>query len=149
MKFKFLLHTADIKFQAFGKTIEKCFENAAYALKEVITKDKIKPIIKKIIKVKGKDLEELLYNFLEEFLFLMDTENLVLSKITKIKINRNNKNRFELSSEVYFDRINNYKTISDVKAITYNEMFIKGPSNDGNCLKKEKGKFTCQVVVDV
>ena len=51
-KFKFLEHTADMKFQSFGKTLEEAFENSAYALAETITKGiKIKSIMKKTIKV--------------------------------------------------------------------------------------------------
>lgn len=138
-KYKFLSHTADIKFQAFGNSLEECFENAGYALREVITKDKIKPLIKKTIKVKGRDNESLLYNFLEEFLLLLDTENFILAKIQKININ---KEEFELVAEVYGDDVKKYKTITDVKAITYNEMFVKWDKDGGN-------RFVCQVVVDV
>ena len=133
-KYKFLPHTADMKFQAFGKSLSECFSNASYALAEIITKDKIKSVIKKKIKVKGKDKESLLYNFLEEFLFLLDSENFLLSKIEKIKINR-----FELVADISGDNVKKYKTITDVKAITYNDMFV---------LKDKKG-YKLQVVVDV
>jgi SHS2 domain-containing protein len=145
-RYKFLSHTADMKFQAFGKTMEECFSNAGYALREIITKDKIKPVIKKKIEVKGRDFENLLYNFLEEFIFLLDSENFILSKIIKIKIDNKKK---ELIAEIIGDNIHKYKTMTDVKAVTYNDMFIKNPSKDGNCLKKDKNKYICQVVVDV
>jgi SHS2 domain-containing protein len=135
-KYVFLEHTADMKFQAFGKSITDCFKNASYALREVITKDKIKPIIKKTIEVSGKDNCSLLYNFLEEFLFLMDSEDFILSEIRKINMN---KRKFQLFVEVIGDNIKKYKTITDVKAITYNDMFV---------LKDKKG-YKCQVVVDV
>ncbi|RLG11686.1 archease, partial [Candidatus Pacearchaeota archaeon] len=47
-KYKFLEHTADIKFQAFGDSIEEVFKNSALALKEIIVgKIKIKEKIKK------------------------------------------------------------------------------------------------------
>lgn len=135
MKFKFLEHTADMKFQAFGKTLDESFENSALALAEVMTKKtKIKPIIKKKIKVSGKDEESLLYNFLEEFLFLFDSEGFLLSKIYKLEIKEN-----KLEAEVLGDTVTRYKISQDVKAITYNQMFIK----------KEKGKFITQVVLDV
>ena len=49
MKYKFLEHTADIKFQAFGKTFEQAFENSALAVANIISKDKIKPIILTIV----------------------------------------------------------------------------------------------------
>ena len=66
MKFKFLEHTADVKFRAFGKDIEEMFENSALALKETIApKIKVKNKIKKRFKIEGKDNEAFLYNFLE------------------------------------------------------------------------------------
>ncbi|MEK6820605.1 MAG: archease, partial [Nanoarchaeota archaeon] len=75
MKFKFLEHTADMKFQAFGKSLEEAFVNSALAMKEAISgKIRVKSRIKKKIMVKGKDKESLLYNFLEEILFLLDSE---------------------------------------------------------------------------
>jgi len=135
MKYKFLEHTADIKFQAFGSTLEKAFENSALALAEVMTKKtKVKPKTRKKIKVNGKDNEKLLYNFLEEFLFLFDSEGFILSKIKKIKIKDG-----KLEAEAIGDNVKNYKISQDVKAITYNNMFIK----------QEKGRFIIQVVLDV
>ena len=125
-----------MKFQAFGKTIEECFSNASYALVEIITKDNVKPIIKKEIKVSGNDKESLLYNFLEEFLFLIDSENFILSKIEKIKVDLKN---FIITANLIGDNIKKYKTITDIKAITYNEMFII----------QEGKNYKCQVVVDV
>lgn len=136
MKYKFLKHTADIKFRAFGKTEEEMFENAALALKEVMMKKiRVKSKIKKKkIKVKGRDKESLLYNFLEEFLFLLDSENFLLAEINKIEIKDN-----KLEMEISGDLASNYKFTNDVKAVTYNEMFVK----------KQGDKFICQVVVDV
>ena len=81
-KFKFLEHTADAKFQAFGKTMEEAFSNAALAMFSIITDiKKIKKALKNEIKAEGSDLKSLLYNFLEELLFLIDTENFLLSSI--------------------------------------------------------------------
>lgn len=136
MRYQFLEHTADVKFQAFGKTIEEAFLNASLALKETILKGKVRisEKIKKKIKVSGKDKESLLYNFLEEFLFLLDSEGFIFSKVSKIKIKNN-----ELTCEVIGDKTKNYKISNDVKAVTYNSMFVK----------KEKGKFIVQVVLDV
>jgi len=144
MKFKFLEHTADMKFQGFGKTLEEAFENAALALQEVITKGiKIKPIIKKTIKVEGKDKEALLYNFLEEFLFLLDAEDFLLSKFENLKI-KEKSGIYQLEASVTGDKANNYEFTNNVKAITYNEMFVKKEK-----IGKGKFKYICQVVVDV
>lgn len=135
MRYKFLEHTADVKFQSFGKSLNESFENAAYALKETICgKIRIKDKIKKKIKIKGKDNESLLYNFLEEILFLLDSEEFLLSRIKKIKIKDN-----KLEAEFLGDKASNYKFTNNVKAVTYSEMQVK----------KEKNKYICQVVLDV
>lgn len=135
-KFKFLEHTADIKFQAFGKSLEKAFENSALAMFNAMSNDKIKPKIKKKIKVNGDDLENLLYAFLEQMLFLLDSENFFLSKVGKIKINEK---KLVLEAEVSGDDAEKYEMKIDVKAVTYNEMFVK----------KIKNNWVCQVVLDV
>ena len=135
-KFKFLEHTADVKFQAFGKTIEETFKNSALAMFNVLHKGKIKSKKKIKITVKGRDFESLLYNFLEEFLVLFDSENFFLSKIDKIKIDKKN---FKLRAEVSGDNTENYEMSTYVKAVTYNEMFIS----------QKNGKWVAQVVIDI
>ena len=133
MKYKFLEHTADIEFQAFGKNLQEVFENAALALFNAMYKGKVAKKIKKKIKVQGKNNESLLYNFLEELLFLLDSENFFLADI-KVKINGNS-----LSAEIYGDKASNYKISLQVKAITYHDMVIE----------KKGEKWIAQVVVDV
>jgi len=135
MKFKFLEHTADVKFQAFGKNAEEVFENSALAFKETICgKKKIKGVEEIKVTAKGKDYEKLLYNFLEEILYLLDAENFLISKIKKIKIKGS-----KLIATISGDKASKYRFTNNVKAVTYNEMFIK----------KEKGRWISQVVVDV
>ena len=53
MKYKYLEHTADIKFQAFGNSIEEVYENSALAMFNAMSEDKIAKKIKKKISVKG------------------------------------------------------------------------------------------------
>ncbi len=135
MKYKFLEHTADIKFQAFGNSIEKLFENSALALKESICgKIKIRRKINKKIKITGKDNEALLYKFLEEILYLLEAENFILGKIKNIDIKKS-----ELNADIIGDKTSDYNFTNPVKAITYNEMFVK----------KQKDKWVSQVVLDV
>jgi SHS2 domain-containing protein len=132
-KFKFLEHTADVKFQAFGKTIEEVFENSGLALINSQYKGKIKAVKKKKIKVKGKDNEALLYNFLEDILILLE-KGFLTSKI-KVKIKDKT-----LSAELTGDSTKNYEISVDVKAVTYNQMFVR---------EEKKGKWIAQVVIDV
>ena len=136
MKYKFLEHTADIKFQAFGKTLEKVFENSARAVIKSIHDKKIKKTQTKPIKVKGKDFESLLYNFLEEIIVLLDTNNFLCSRVKNIKIN---KEKFELTADLIGDDSSKYKIETHVKAVTLSEMFVK----------QEGKKWVVQVVVDI
>jgi len=110
------------------------FENAAYALKETMFgKIKIKSEIKKKFKIKAKDNPGLLYRFLEQFLYLLDAENFIFNKV-KVKIKGN-----KLEADVYGDLASKYKFSNDVKAVTYNQMFVKQTS----------GGWQIQVVLDV
>lgn len=137
MKYKFLEHTADVKFQAFGKTIEEAFKNSALAAKEAICgKTRIREKISRKINVKGKDLESLMYKFLEEILYLLDAENFMISRIKKVKLDRE---QFKIEAEIAGDKAENYNFTNQVKAATYNDMFVK----------RERGKWIAQVVLDV
>ncbi|MBI5872266.1 archease [archaeon] len=135
-QFKFFKHTADAKFQAFGKTKEEAFANAAIAMFSVMTDtSKVNCTISKEISAQGIDHKSLLYHFLEELLFLLDSENFLLHKVECLQIKGN-----KLTAKVTGDAASQkYETHGDVKAVTYNEMEIK----------KKKGRWIVQVVVDV
>ena len=135
-KFEFLEHTADIKFQAFGKSVREVFENSGLALFNILYDKNVKGKKSYKIKAKGNDFESLLYNFLEEFLILFDSKNFLPGKIKNLKLNEKD---FRIEAEVVGDDAKNYSFDIDVKAITYHEMFVK----------QEKGGWVCQVVVDV
>jgi len=137
MSYKFLEHMADVKFRAEGSTIEEMFSEAAKALSETIRGD-ISILEKKdeVFEVEGTDMESLLHNFLEEFVFLLDTKDFLMSVIKLIKIDRE---KFKMECIVSGDLGESYKFTNDVKAVTYNELFVK----------EHEGRFVCQVVLDV
>lgn len=125
-KYEFLEHTADAKFRAYGKNIEECFANAALAMTAIMTDpENVEPKITKSISAIGNDLKNLLYNFLEEFLFLIDSENFILNKVKDIKINPKGR-KYLLNATVVGDRINDkYKIETGIKAVTYMDMEVK------------------------
>lgn len=135
-KFKFLEHTADVKFRAFGKTIEQLFRNSALAMFRAMYHGKVKTKKRFKIKAKGKDFENLLYNFLEEFLYLLDTKNFFLAKLSNVKVD---KKKFKIKALAYGDHAKYYEISTGIKAVTYNDMFIK----------KQHGTWVAQVVLDV
>jgi len=139
MTYKFLPHTADVKVQVNEKTLDEAFATAAMAMKEVIAeKIKIKPKITKEISIESENRESLLYDFLEQFLVLLDSEGFVLSKINNVDI-KGEDDKFFLTAEILGDNAKNYKFSNEVKAITYNDMKIE----------HKKGKTTIVFVLDV
>jgi len=135
MSYEFLEHTADVKFRAEGSTIEEMYSSATDALNETIRGEiKILEQGEKSFIVEGKDMEGLLYNFLEEFLVLLDSEDFLVSKIKSLVVKKD-----KISCVVVGDKTDNYKFTNDVKAVTYSDMVVK----------EENGKFICEVVLDV
>ena len=127
MSYEFLDHTADVKFEASGKTLEEAFSSSLDALKETISGDIfIVPQIDKEMSITGSDLNNLLYKFLEEFLFLLDSEDFLVSKIKKIEINEE---ECSLKATIAGDKAENYNFTNDVKAVTYNEMVVRKDAN--------------------
>ena len=132
--FKFIEHTADIQFQAFGSTLEEAFKNSALAMSKSILDKKLKGKIKKRVEAEGRDNERLLYDFLEELLFLFDSENFLITEIKSIKI-KNGK----LIAEILGVSAEKYEMDNHIKSVTYNNMFVR----------QEKNKWVTQVVLDV
>jgi SHS2 domain-containing protein len=139
MKYKFIEHTADVEFEAYGKSLEEVFSNCADAFVKSISNEKILKNKIKTFEVEGNDLENLLYNFLEEFLILFDSENFILSKILKIEIGELEKGGWKLEVKFEGDDAENYEIISHVKAVTYNSMFVR----------KENNLWKAHVVLDI
>ncbi len=84
MGFKYLEEgpTADLLVEAYGSTLGEAFANAALAMFNAMTPlEKVEPRISRVVEVKDGDLEGLLYDFLDELLYINDTENLIFSQI--------------------------------------------------------------------
>lgn len=123
-RYEFLEHMADAKFRAYGSNLEECFANAAEAMIAIMTDpQKVKPVLTKSISVVGADLKALLYNFLEEFLVLLDAENFVLHKVSSIKIERVGE-RYILSATAIGDNAAGYEFETAIKAVTYMDMEV-------------------------
>ena len=121
MAYEFLSHTADVKVRAWGSTIESAFMESAMALKETICGSiEIAPVDRRRIRVEGRDRESLLYNFLEEILFLLDAEAFMVAVVSDIRL----ANGF-LEAELAGSGAGGYDFANSVKAVTYSEMTVK------------------------
>ena len=140
MKYKFFDHTADVMFEAYGSDLNELFENAALATEEIMVDMKsIDSKIVHIISISSDSVEDLLYDFLSELIFVKDTESFLFNKF-KISIFNKNK-KYELKAECHGEIINRIKhrLNADAKAITKHKFEIK----------KIKDRYTAHVIVDI
>jgi SHS2 domain-containing protein len=143
MPYKFLegITVADVAFEATGKTIKELFESAALALTNTQIKDlnRIENRVKKEIKTEAEDIEMLLYNFLQNLVFLKDAEQLLFNKF-EIEIIPKNK-KWLLVAICYGEKIDasKHNLIVDVKAVSLHEFEVK----------EEKDGWRAKVVLDV
>lgn len=138
-RYRILPHTADGKFQAYGRTLEEAFGNAALAAASLMWDwEKIAPRVRHFVHVKGIDREQLLVKFLSETIYLFETQRFLLGRVEGLRI----RSEFAgLSLEALFEGEElaaAHEIYGAVKAVTYNDLKIE-----------ECGGFTVQVVVDM
>lgn len=121
-KYKFIEDlTSDVLFEAYGKNLKELFENSAIALSSVICD------IKKIreeksfdVELKGDSTEELMINWLQEIIALVDTEEMFFSRFNIIKISENH-----LKANIYGEPISPEKAGIVVKGVTYYKLKLE------------------------
>ena len=139
LKYKYLPHTADVKFRAYGSDVSEVFENCALAVSSVFSRNgEINETGKKEFVVSEKNYESLLYQFIEELIYLFDVDAFVVSRV-EVKLTGEN-DKITANVTAYGDDASNYTDLDAIKAPTYAEMYIKQLNNK---------KWEAQVVVDV
>lgn len=138
LKYEYFDVTADIGFRAYGKTLSEAFENAAKAMFEVMTDiSQISPDIEKTINITAEDEYALLYDWLEEMLFLHDTEYLIFCQF-QVEIIKED-DIYHLKSKLWGSEFNPqvHVSLDEVKAVTYHLMKIE-----------RNKEFMVQVILD-
>ena len=154
-KYDYFDVTADIGFYAYGKSIEEAYENAGLAMFNVITDiSKVKKEESREFEIVSEDLVSLLYDYLEELLFLQDTEFLFLQDteflfFSDFKVNiekivddeSSNLENYKLTCFACGEEIdwNVHSPKSEVKAITFHKM----------CVKEDNGVFKLRAILDL
>ncbi len=136
----FLEHTADIRFEAYGKDVNELFVNAGMALSaSMVNVNQIKPGIEREVKFRNKDVEYLLHDFLSEIVFFKDAEQLVFSKYA-VEV-KQEKRQYVLTATASGEKINpkRHELHDDPKAITWHQFRVK----------KEKEGWKAHVIVDI
>jgi SHS2 domain-containing protein len=144
MKYKFLedVALADIAYEAYGKDLNELFENAALAIFELSADLKTIEAKQKFqFEIDHEKIDNLLYDFLSEILFLKDSQYVVFKKV-KAAINQDSKTKkYHLKAVLEGDTINPEKQHleNDIKAVTMHMFEVE----------KTKTGWKATVVVDI
>ena len=114
---------ADFEFEARAESLEELFAICGQATFEAMTDTAKVDCIESIqFDVSALTLEDLLFTFLAELIYLKDVKKIFFAKY-EIAIN----NKFSLSCKAMGEYINNQKhdLKTDVKAVTYHKLIIK------------------------
>jgi SHS2 domain-containing protein len=127
MAYKFIdnVTMADVAFEAKNKNLNKLFEDCALATFDtMIDLKKVRSKIKKEIKLQTNNIEELLFKFLDELIFLKDSESLVFNKF-KVEIKENKIFKLNCIANGEEVDIKRHDTKVDVKAPTMHEFKVE------------------------
>jgi SHS2 domain-containing protein len=129
-------HTADVGIRVTAESRGALFETAALALTELMTDTTtVEPKLERTLELQEESLDLLLVCWLQEILYLLDTEGLVFS-VFEVRI-EGAKLQATLRGEPFNRGVHPSK--SDVKAVTYHHLEVT-PQGDG---------WEARVIVDV
>jgi len=136
-KYEFINHTADIGIKIWGESLKELFENAAYALFDIIAelnKVKAKNFIE--VKIEGEKIDELLADWLRDLLYKFNGEGYLLKKFKVEEVSEKG-----LKAEVGGEKLDlaRHSLKREVKAVTYHGLTVK---------RRDK-RWEAQVIFDV
>ena len=122
--------TADVAYVVTGKSLAAVLKDSAISMLDTIAERKsISKKIKKEIKLDSIDAGKLLYNFLQEIIYLKDAGNIVFSEVNvRAKEKKSSKGSiFSLNATLFGDRIDSsrQKMKAYVKAVTLHMFSMK------------------------
>jgi len=144
--YTFLPHTADEKFRVEAKDLNDAFATSVTAFYEIMLgKTLVQKKETKNITIRAKKLSSLLYDFLNELVFLFDDEGLLLQFVETLRIVKEN-DEFVLEASLSGDKQYDYDLITEIKNMTYSDMEIVQHTGNG---QSHSGKVELTVVVDI
>jgi SHS2 domain-containing protein len=120
--FEIIDHTADVGLVAYGADMSQAFANAARALFSLITEiDDVAEVLHRDIELTATDQESLLVEWLNELIYLFDTENIIFKRFDIIKLNHT-----QLKARSYGEKVDKakHKLKTGVKAATYHMLKV-------------------------
>jgi SHS2 domain-containing protein len=127
--------TSDVLFEAYGKDLREVFTNSAEALMSVICQvSKVRALDSREVEVKGRNEKDLLFNWLQELIALVDTEGMFFSRFDIKQISGK-----ALKARVLGEEADPGKGETVVKAVTYYSFSLE---------KKDRG-YVARVSLDI
>ena len=125
MGYKILDHATDAFIEVTASSLIEAFEIAGYSVIDtILDNSKIEKKKERNIVVNGKDLNYLLYNWLEEIIYLIITEGFAIKKL-KITLEKNEE--YTISAGIFGENIDikkhGFKV--EIKSPPFHEMEIK------------------------
>jgi len=132
---KYIEHSSDVGFEVDGSNLEELFSNAAIAMYGLMTDlEGIEPTVKREIDIQSEDLESLMFDWIDELIFIFESDQIIFSRF-ELQIKN-----FHLSGRCIGERFDPKKHEAGIiiKAVTYHMMEIK-----------RNGSWKAKVIVDV
>jgi SHS2 domain-containing protein len=121
--FETLEHTADTGIVAYGKDLRQAFTNAARGLFSLITElEAVEEVLERDIEVNATDWESLLVAWLNELIYIFDTENVLFKRFDITRLCQRHLVARSFGEKVDRAR-HNIKT--GVKAATYHMLAVE------------------------
>ncbi len=132
MPYEFLddIATADVAFDAWGKTLEEMFVSACEATMNVMVSDlaSIAEVERRELRVKNDAIDMLLFDLLQEIIFYKDAEQLLL-RVAHVHM-AEDEGEFSLMARAFGETLNPAKhdLVVDVKAVTLHRYRVEQTS---------------------
>lgn len=128
MSYEIKDHTSEAKFETTGENMEEAFSEVINAFSEITGGEGGQHWHK--IDVTSESHEALLFDFLDELIFLQDTEDVVISHPKELTIEEKG-DKYHLEATVWTNPITAGSEATDVKGPTYSEMSINYEKGEG------------------
>lgn len=136
-RFKTIEHTADIGIEVEASTLPELFEGAAYAVMSLLAEpEAIEQKATRRTALEAGDLDELMFMWLNELLFILDSEGLVFSGF-EVAVEGSSLSAVLLGEPI--DR-KKHSLKTEVKAATYHELHVG---------RSEENVWLARVILDV
>jgi len=126
-RYRLIEHTADIGLIAYGNNLAEAFGNAAYGMFSIIAGLRaVREVEFRQVKLEAKDMEALLFDWLNSLLYFFDTDTLLLKRFDISELTENH-----LQATCYGERYNQsrHRLKIGVKSATYHMLKIDREKN--------------------